>query len=419
MSQLIDIVLLRIMKYKADFDKLYRSITTNNIDQKTKALLEAFGKYFEKFPEHEQINLQVFLPRFKQWYNLSEEQFNIYVGVLRNIQEDVDEATRAGILAELYELDLGTQIANVISEYEAGELDAPLSTAIDRFLDTYKIQMETKAVMWDDTPIEQLLEEDLDDSGIKWRLNTLNECMRPMRPGDFGIIAGRPDKGKTTFLASEMTYMAHQLPPDKNIIWLNNEGMSGRIVKRLYQAALGLPITEMLKIKESGKLRKMYEDVVGRVDRIRVVNVHGRHVGHIETILEQSQPGIVLYDMIDNIKGFGAEARTDLQLEEMYKWARERCVKYSCIGLATSQISAEGDGIQFPGLAMLKDSKTGKQGACDFQLMIGASNAPELEYSRFLSLPKNKLRRDNAPGDPRAEVRYNPQIVRYEDIGME
>lgn len=420
MSQMIDIVLLRIMKYRKDFEKLNRSITAQTVDPKTKALLDSFGKYFDKFPNHEQIDLQVFLPRFKSWHpGMTEEQFNVYVGILRTIKEDVDEETRGGILSSLYELDLGTQIANAVASYEAGELKTPLPILVGQYLDTYKMQIGAKAVMWNDTPIEELLAEDLDESGIKWRLQTLNECMRPMRPGDFGIIAGRPDKGKTSFLSSEVTFMAKQLPEDKNIIWLNNEGVSGRIVKRLYQSALGVTITELVELNKEGKLKKLYEEQVGRVDKIRVIDIHGMHVGQVETILEQSNPGIVLYDMIDNIRGFGSEARTDLQLEEMYKWARERCVKYSCIGLATSQISADGDGMQFPGLSMLKDSKTGKQGACDFQLMIGASNDQNLEYSRYLSLPKNKLRRDNAPGDPHAEVKFKPSISRYEDIGIE
>jgi replicative DNA helicase len=91
-------------------------------------------------------------------------------------------------------------------------------------------------------------------------------------------------------------------------------------------------------------------------------------------------------------------------------------VKYDCIGLATSQISNEGDGLQFPSLGMLKDSKTGKQGACDFQLMIGASNDPGLAPVRWLGLPKNKLRREGAKGDPRAEVQFQPQIARYADV---
>jgi replicative DNA helicase len=414
---LIDVVLLRIMKHRDDYQKLIRSVPKNALDAKTKALLDDFGKYFTKFPEHDTLDLQVFLPRFKQWHpSMTDETFNSYSAVLRNIKEDVDESTRAGILAELYELDLATSIANVCSQYDQGDLALPISDVISAKIDEYKMNIGAKAVMWNNTDIEDLLKEDLDESGIRWRLNSLNECMRPMRPGDFGIIAGRPDKGKTTFLSSEATFQAKQLPPDRNIIWLNNEGMSGRIVKRLYQSALGVSITELVEMNKGGKLKKMYIDAIGRLDRIRVIDIHGMHVGQVEAIIEQSDPGIVIYDMIDNIRGFGSEARTDLALEEMYKWARERSVKYSCIGLATSQISAEGDGLQFPGLSMLKDSKTGKQGACDFQLMIGASNDPNLEYSRFLSLPKNKLRKDGAPGDPRCEVKFKPTIARYEDV---
>jgi replicative DNA helicase len=100
----------------------------------------------------------------------------------------------------------------------------------------------------------------------------------------------------------------------------------------------------------------------------------------------------------------------------MYQWARELCVKYDCIGIATSQISNEGDGLQFPTLPMLKDSKTGKQGANDFQLMIGASNDPGLGRVRYIGLPKNKLRREGGPSDPRATVKYEPELARYSDL---
>lgn len=414
---MIDVVLLRIMKYQKDFKKLFKSIPMSTLDQKTKALLLAFEKYFDLFPEHEKLDLQVFLPRFKRWNSgMDDEVFNTYVGILRNIGQDVDDETKAGILLDLYEVEAATRIANLCERYEEGDLDAPFPDLVSSVVDSYKINIGARAAKWNDTDIGELLLEDQNNDGLKWRLKVLRESMRPLRGGDFGIVAGRPDKGKTTFLASEVTYMAPQLPEDKNIIWLNNEGMSGRIVKRMYQAALGVSITELIKMNAEGKLRKQYEKAVGRLDKIRVFDIHGMHVGQVEAILEQNNPGVILYDMIDNIRGFGSEARTDLQLEEMYKWAREISVKFDAVGLATSQISADGDGLQFPTLSMLKDSKTGKQGACDFQLMIGACNTPELEYSRFISLPKNKLRRDGQPSDPRAEVIFNPTKARYEDI---
>lgn len=414
---MIDIILLRIMKNRPDYEKLFRAIPTNSLDEKTKTLLADFGKYFEKFKEHEKIDLQVFLPRFKSWHpNMDEEVFNTYVGVLRNINGDVDDETKAGIVGDLYENDTAVRIANLCAQYDAGDLDAPLIDLVSSVIDGYKINIGARFANWNDTDIGELLQEDLNNEGLRWRLVSLNECMRPLRGGDFGIIAGRPDKGKTTFLSSEVTFIAHQMEDDRNIIWLNNESTSSRIVKRLYQSALGVSITELVELNKQGKLRKLYERAVGRLDRIRVFDIHGMHVGQVEAIIEQSNPGLILYDMIDNIRGFGNEQRTDLQLEEMYKWARERSVKYNAVGLATSQISAEGDGLQFPTLSMLKDSKTGKQGACDFQLMIGATNTQELEYSRFLSLPKNKLRRDGHSADPHCEVLFKPQQARYEDI---
>jgi replicative DNA helicase len=62
---------------------------------------------------------------------------------------------------------------------------------------------------------------------------------------------------------------------------------------------------------------------------------------------------------------------------------------------------------------MLKDSKTGKQGASDFQLMIGKSNDPCLSMSRFLGLPKNKLHQEGHDKDPRAEVIFDAIRCRY------
>ena len=416
---MLDIALLKIMKYRNDYKKIVGSVPRAAMHEKTLALLDDFGKYFEKFPEHERVDLQVFLPRFKQWHpGMTDEMFANYTTILSNIQADVDESTRDGILNDMYEAEAATKAANLCREYVDGVLRMPLADALSAVIDVYKINTGAKAANWIDTDIGDLLQDEIDEAGVQWRLRCLRESMRPLRPGDFGIIAARPDKGKTTFLASEVTHMANQLPEDKNIIWLNNEGPGRRIIPRLYQAALGTTMAETVELHKSGKLVQMYEEILGRKDRIRVVDIHGYHVGQVEAIIENMNAGIVIFDMIDHIRGFGGEARTDLQLEEMYKWARERAVKYSCICLATSQISNEGDGLIFPTLPMLKDSKTGKQGACDFQLMIGASNDDNLRYARYVSLPKNKLRREGFPSDPRCEVKFNPTIARFEDIDV-
>ena len=413
---MIDVILLRIMRKRNDYFKLRDLIPKANLDPKTVAIIEDFGKYFEKYPSHKEVDMTTFLPRFQAWHpGMKDEMFNQYKNVLVNCIPEADDDQRKNILQELAELEMVMRLANIADRHNNGDVE-DVFYEISTVMDGYRQRLNLKAINYIDTPIGELLQDEFDDTGVAWRLNCLNESMRRLRPGDFGIIAGRPDKGKTTFLTSEVTFFAPQLPADRNIIWLNNEGPGKRLKVRLYQSALNLSMTEMKEQHQADLLVPAYREAVGRLDRIRVIDVHGFNTGQIEAILEESNPGVIVYDMIDNIRGFSGEARTDLQLEEMYKWARERSVKFDCIGLATSQISNDGDGMQFPTLGMLKDSKTGKQGACDFQLMIGASNDPGFAKSRFISLPKNKLRKPDGPSDPRAEVIFDGTRARYTDI---
>lgn len=405
------------MRRRSDYNKLKDMIPAANLDPQAVAILEDFGKYFEKFPTHTSVDMTTFLPRFKAWHpKMSDEKFNGYKNMLLNCVAEPDEDQRRNIMDELSSLELMTKLANLAEEFNQGDLPDAYD-AVNRTMDGYRERTGKRAISFIDVPIGELLQDEFDDTGVAWRLDCLNTSMRKLRPGDFGIIAGRPDKGKTSFISSEITFFASQLPPDRNIIWLNNEGPGKRIIPRLYQSALNLTMNELKEQHSAGVLVNQYRKAIGgRLDKIRIIDVHGFATGQIESILEESNPGLIVYDMIDNIRGFGDMARTDLMLEEMYKWARERSVKYDCIGLATSQISNDGDGMQFPTLGMLKDSKTGKQGACDFQLMIGASNDPGLAGSRFISLPKNKLRRPDGASDPRTEVVFDAVRARYRDI---
>lgn len=413
---MIDVKLLQVMQQRVDYLKLRNVVPDEALEPATRVLLDDFGVYFDKF-EHDHIDIETFITWFEKFRhpNMTKEQKNIYRAVLKNACNAPEEKLKDVLLGELHEVRLVNTIANIASKWEDGELP-DVANVISLALDRFKFDIGSRADSWIDVPIGELLEEQTNDGGIPWRLEVLNTCMRGKRPGDMGIVAARPDKGKTTFFASECTFMAKFLPPDRPIVWLNNEGPGRRIIPRLYQAALGLPISELIKLNNGGVLIEQYANIIGASDKIKVFDIHGKTCGQVEAILEESNPGIVVADMIDKINGFGDAARTDLGLEKMYDWFRERAVKYEFIGLASSQISKDGDGVQFPAQHMLKDSKTGKQGACDFQLMIGAVNDPVMEMARFLGLPKNKLRKEGGPSNCYAEVVFKPQIARYEDV---
>jgi hypothetical protein len=109
-----------------------------------------------------------------------------------------------------------------------------------------------------------------------------------------------------------------------------------------------------------------------------VYDIHGKNNVFIEDIIESvgvHNVGAIIFDMLDNVKfPLRTDAREDQRLEQLYQWSRELGVRCDCPVFPTSQISNEGAGLLFQTENMLKDSKTGKQGACDGIIMIGSSD---------------------------------------------
>jgi replicative DNA helicase len=266
----------------------------------------------------------------------------------------------------------------------------------------------------------------------------MNRHMKPLRGGDFLVFAARPDKGKTTAISHVVTHMAPQvdkLYPEqgRSILWFNNEGPGRNIVFRNFQSALNATVEDMAKLqtqpcktpenteKYKHRLREAYAEALGgRPGVLRVLDIHGMWSHEVEELIERYTPAVVVFDMIDNIK-FGGETanngqRTDQLLETMYQWARMMAVKHDFTALATSQISGDGDGMQFPSLTMLKDSKTGKQGAADVIVTMGTVNDPMLENSRYIGFTKNKRSRTGMSKSPQQEVIFDKDRGRLIEI---
>ena len=413
---MVDLKLLQIMKYREEFFKIHRRVPEESIEPTTKVLLADFAKYFKEFPTHTRVDIKTFATMFSAWHpKLSKENRAAYAQILRKVHKDTPDADRDAIMRTLLELRLSAVLTKLTMEYEEGEIDN-LAGDLDEALTAYRREARIKGLDYVRVDMDEVMTAEENDEGLRWRLDVLNRNMRPLRSGDFGIVAARPDRGKTTFLVSELTYMAAQT--DRPIVWLNNESTADRIYQRLWQGALGVDKDELSDLWRRGRLKTEYMAATKGTDtyKIRVFDIHGMDNYQVERIVEQNDPAVVVYDMIDNVKGFGDAARTDLALEGMYSWARELCVKYDHAGIATSQISADGANIQYPADHMLKDSKTGKQGACDFILMIGAVDDPGYQNTRFIGLPKNKLRRDGTSGNPQEPVAYKTNKARYEDI---
>ncbi|GEM_PF-3616316 len=414
--------LLRLLKTREKYDKLIRAVPKHVLDVKSTVILDDFGKFFREFPEVDRIDEDPFFLWFKSFAHpkLSDTDYAFYRSFLSKVQEDVSPELEAGLSARLVAADTASKLTTLIEKFNEGE-EIDLGVSLRDVVEKYELDTSRKVkTPWVQDDINDLLQDDANDTGFHWRIPEINATMRPLRPGDFGILAARPDVGKTTFVTDQLTHFAPQVdevfPGEcRTILWFNNEGPGKRIKTRLYQSALAATMSDLVGRSQSGTIGRDYIEATGRPDIIRVFDIHDFWNHEVEDIIRATPPAIIVFDMVDNIR-FGGAAnnngqRTDQLLEAMYQWARVLAVKHDCVVLATSQISADGEELAYPTLSMLKDSKTGKQGAADFIMTIGFLK--DFPISRYLGLTKNKLAREGGPKQLKAEVTFDGSRGRY------
>ena len=260
--------------------------------------------------------------------------------------------------------------------------------------------------------LEYLFEQQAQNPGLRWRLDWLNKSLGSLRKGNFGFVFARPETGKTTFLASEITHMIKQT--DGDILWFNNEEDGKAVAFRIYQAYFGQTLQQLRQTKASNN--GIYKEEVG--NRIKLLDtVDSSNYKRIEEIIKASNPALIIFDQIDKIKGFKAD-RNDLELKQIYQWAREIAKAYAPV-IAISQASGEAEGKLWLTMDMVDSSKTAKQGEADWILGIGKEQ-DNTSRMRYFNITKNKLvgDEDTLPDmrHGQGQILIKPEIARYEDI---
>lgn len=430
----LDLTVLRLLKHREKYDRLIKAVPEGAIDTRTRIILSDFGRWFREHEGAPSVDFSTFNFLFKAWHpGVKPEAMAVLEHLIKDAEADVPAHIEGGLAKQLVAAEMASKLTKALEQYAAGE-EIDLGMMVKAQVESYEQQFDRKVknpqVL---DAIEDLLKAEENDVGLHFRLDCLNRHIKPLVGGDFVVIAARPDKGKTSFCASELTFMAGQIDSvypgeERCIMHFNNEGPGKRIITRNFQAALGATIEELVALsakpskdpKFKTLIREKYAEALGgRMGSLRVYDVHGMWNYEIEDLIRLHKPALILFDMVDNIK-FGGETnnngqRTDQLLEAMYSWARLMGVKHDCVVIATSQISADGDGMQYPTLPMLKDSKTGKQGAADLIITIGAVNDPVLVNSRYIGCTKSKKVRTGQRSSPNAEVIFNGHTSRYED----
>lgn len=263
--------------------------------------------------------------------------------------------------------------------------------------------------------IRELKEVKISRGGYKWRLKTLNRLLGHLPKGSFGFVFARPDSGKTTFLASEITFMARQMAEDETVLWIANEEPVENVKVRTLQAVFGK--TEAEIFSEEDRYQAAYNKHYGERLKISGDSLLN-HRKSIEDAIKRFNVKILVLDQLDKVGGFKQDDRQDLTLGTIYKWARDTATKLGVAVIGVTQAGASAEGKKYLRMIDVMNSNTAKQAEADWILGIGKDN--DNENIRYLHTSKDKLPlsegKDPSMRHGYAEVMILPDIARYQDL---
>ena len=340
---------------------------------------------------------------------------NDYVTLLNLIKEEkVDEDVLQDILNETKTRSVLYELASAaLAGSEGKKTVEDILQLVEKLTqEEDKSKQESQFVT---TSLTELYNDAHKNRGLRWRLASLNQSLGSLRKGDFGFIFARPETGKTTFLASEASYFAEQLPPDAGPgIWFNNEEQHKKVMLRIIQASLGIPLHVLTQ--DLARYEQQYKEKVG--DKILIPSINILHKRDVEAIFKEYKPSFAVIDQLTKVKGFHND-RHDLQLGSTFQWARELAQEY-CPVIGVSQADGSGENKKYLTMENVANSKTAVQAEADYIVGIGKIHDAGFEKIRFINISKNKLFGDE---DSKPEMRHGkfevliqPEIARYRDI---
>lgn len=359
------------------------------------------------------IDLETFF--FNQHPSLKEVDARAYHEIFERLGSlSVQPEIISDVLTELKNRSQAIKLATDAFEFSQGNrtLDELRSTVVEFNDQSEKGAVPIEAEFVTDDLLE-LYESSIKEPGLSWRLHSLNISLGPLRKGDFGFVFARPETGKTTFLASEITHMASIASAP--VLWFNNEEQGRKVMLRCFQSALGIKLVDLFSNLENNN--KQFHYLTN--NNIKLYDGASIHRNQVELICKQIKPALIVFDQIDKIKGFQND-RDDLRLGSIYIWARELAKEFApVIGICQADGTAEGK--QWLTMDHVANAKTSKQAEADWILGIGKVHDPLYENIRYLNISKNKLAGSSETLEEYRHGKFSilikPEIARYSEIG--
>lgn len=417
MNIIPEIALVKLLLSYENFKQWFRYVNLIYLKDSFKELSHIYSTLQEW---HLKFNKDVSLEELQIYFytsrpGLDDKQREIYDSIFRQINEtSTDGRALLNLVKSIKQREALQALSVQAFEVAEGRADlATIESSVKSLLESQELPTVAATQFVSDN-LNELYTEAVKTPGLRWRLASLNHSLGSLRKGDFGFIFARPETGKTTFLASEVSFMATQLRDQGPILWFNNEEQGSKVMLRCYQGSLGLRLEQLISdlkgnhqkfLKANGGRIKIYDQAIITKEEVR-------------RICQDLQPSLIIFDQIDKLSGFKAD-RNDLELGEIYNWARELSKIFAPV-IGVCQADGTGEGQKWLTMANVANAKTSKQAEADWILGIGRSNDSGYENVRHFNISKNKLIGDSDTQPEQRHARWDvkiaPEVARYEDF---
>ena len=277
---------------------------------------------------------------------------------------DAGQAKVDELLAELQELRSVTSIEQLASQEEAARV---LSGA----------ELDLNALLHKENDASNL---------IKLYPTSLNERVDGgVKRGHHIIIFARPNAGKTATCVHMSCGFLHQ---GFRVLYIINEDREEDIYLRHVNNLSGYD-----KYTLTGNAREAQAKARGRgIDRLVIAGLAPGSIKQIAELIEQHSPDVVIVDQLRNLN-VRADSRVN-QLDAAARGVRDLGKYYNVLMVSVTQAGDSAEGKAVLDMGDVDFSNTGIPAACDVLLAVGKDATLEAEQRRMISLPKNKLGRE-------------------------
>lgn len=405
------IILKHFLQSRKTQYKYYQNIRKiDNLQKEFKLLYKCIDDIYQLFPEKGSITpdeIKQYLLYKMPSYGAMEFLENL---IDTSWNADVGTEITEIVLQQLAERHIAGKIVNILTpvlENTKYDQVPRVIELVQDYTDLSGALTSDHALSPCDDTIMDLMTDRKNKTGLTMPVTCLQNTLGDAEYGTSGLIFARPETGKTSFgltLASHWAYINRNNPD-----WLELYfGVEEKITKhrtRFCQSLLGVKVEHM-----EARPEPAHKEAIRRgLERCKFFGGVS-NTRDIEQLVKMYRPRVIFIDQTPKIYKPGQPDSEVQRLAQIFLWVRTFAKDKDILAVNLMQAAASAENKQWLSQTDMHNSKTDVAGETDWALGIGVLNEPGMEYTRFLSLCRNK----NGP-HTRSQVYFDFNRCRYYD----